>query len=162
MQGRGSGSASRITAQAGARSEPGRRAGSGARTGSDPGHDQRHERDRQPGHPQLRQVWAERRLAVLRRHLQRLPGIQEEVRVLPDDLPPRHTDAGAVPAVPGDVSAGEAVRQDQVREHHGECLDPVGCLVWRQEPVHQGPDAGHQKRVSNKRRRRRAPDGTTM
>ncbi|MFN9908213.1 MAG: hypothetical protein ACK56F_19130, partial [bacterium] len=115
MQGRGSGPAGRTTAQAEPRSEPGCRTGPGTWAGSDPGHDQRHERDRQPGHPQLRQVRAERGLAVLRRHFQRLPGIQEEVRVLPDDLPPRHTDAGAVPAVPGDVSAGEAVRQDQVR-----------------------------------------------
>jgi hypothetical protein len=25
----------------------------------------------------------------------------------------------------------EAIHQDQVREHHGERLDQVGCLVWR-------------------------------
>jgi hypothetical protein len=46
---------------------------------ADTGHDKCHERHRQPGHPQLGQVWAECRLAVLRRYVQRLPGIQEEV-----------------------------------------------------------------------------------
>ncbi len=59
-----------------------------------------HERHRQPGHPQFRQICAECGLTLLRRHVQGLPSVQEEVCFLPSQLPPGHADAGAVPTVP--------------------------------------------------------------
>ncbi len=69
----------RASTQARSGSEPGRPAGPGARAGGNPGHDQCHERHCQPGHPQFGQVRAQRGLAVLRRNIQRLPCVQEEI-----------------------------------------------------------------------------------
>ncbi len=132
---------------------------SGIWVGGYAGHDQCHECHCQPGHPQFGQVRTKCELAVLRRYIQGLPGVQEEVRVLPDELQSWYAGTGTVPTVPRDVPTGEDRRKDQVGGDHGECLDLAGSLVRGQEPVHQRSDAGHQERDPNQGWRRRAPDG---
>ncbi len=103
MQGRGSGSAGRTTAQAGSRSEPGCRAGLGAWARGDPGHDQRHERDRQPGYPGLREVGEEWRMAVLRWHVQGIPLFQKEVPDVPSQLSSGYSPEGTRADVQGEL-----------------------------------------------------------
>jgi len=118
------------------------------------GHEQRDERHRQPGHPQLREDHTEWGLAVLLRDLQGLPGLQEEVRFLPCQLPLWYTVEGASTAVPRDVPAGEDRNADQEGRDHGVrlnalCKDESAFIKdLMQEITNRGPLQSRTERTS--------------